>query len=128
METAGPNAEQQRYWNETAGPTWVRLNEQLDRMIAPAGRLAMDNAALVRGRAVLGPAEDGGYYLIGSTEAHAELFADIPWGSPRVLDITLERADQVGVDFILLPKLRDIDTAADLWLVAQQLPSLRRFL
>ena len=86
------------------------------------------NAALVRGRAVLGPAEDGGYYLIGSTEAHAELFADIPWGSPRVLDITLERADQVGVDFILLPKLRDIDTAADLWLVAQQLPSLRRFL
>jgi SAM-dependent methyltransferase len=53
METGGPNAEQQRYWNETAGPTWVRMNEQLDRMIAPVGRLAMDRAALVRGERTL---------------------------------------------------------------------------
>jgi len=86
------------------------------------------NATLVRGRAVLGPSEDGGYYLLGLSEARAELFADIPWGGPRVLDITLERAYEIGVEFTLLPVLRDIDTAGDLWLIAQQHPSLRRFL
>jgi SAM-dependent methyltransferase len=53
MTTDGPNAEQQRYWNETAGPTWVRLNDQLDGMIAPLGRVAMDRAAFVRGERVL---------------------------------------------------------------------------
>lgn len=86
------------------------------------------NAALVRGRAVLGPSQDGGYYLIGLSEARTELFADIPWGGPRVFDLTLERAHEIGVEFTLLPALRDIDTAADLWLIAQQHPSLRRFL
>ena len=86
------------------------------------------NTALARGRAVLGPSEDGGYYLIGVTDARAELFADIPWGGPQVLDITLDRANQIDIDFTMLPPLRDIDTAADLWLVARQHPRLRRFL
>jgi hypothetical protein len=86
------------------------------------------NTALARGRAVLGPSEDGGYYLIGVTEARAELFRDIPWGGPRVFDVTLERAGEIGLDFTPLPTLRDIDTAADLWLVAQRFPRLRRFL
>src|SRR5262245_36748000 len=49
---AGPNVEQERYWNETAGPTWVRLNDVLDRMFAALGRLAMDRAALVAGERV----------------------------------------------------------------------------
>jgi SAM-dependent methyltransferase len=53
MTAEGPNTEQERYWNETAGPTWVRLSDQLDRMIAPLGRLAMERAALVRGERVL---------------------------------------------------------------------------
>ena len=86
------------------------------------------NTALARGRAVLGPSEDGGYYLIGMTEARAELFTDIPWGGPQVLDTTLKRADEIGIEFSLLPELRDLDTAADLWLMAQRYPSLRRFL
>lgn len=86
------------------------------------------NAALVRGRAVLGPTEDGGYYLIGLTDARAELFAEINWGGPSVFDRTLERASVIDLEFTLLPPLRDIDTAADLWLVAQQHASLRRFL
>ena len=86
------------------------------------------NTALVGGRAVLGPTEDGGYYLIGLTETRSELFADVPWGGPRVLDVTLDRANEIGLEFTLLPSLRDIDTAADLWLIAQQHASLRRFL
>jgi SAM-dependent methyltransferase len=53
MEGCGPNAEQERYWNETAGPTWVALGDLLDRMIGPLGRAAMDRAALVPGERVV---------------------------------------------------------------------------
>jgi rSAM/selenodomain-associated transferase 1 len=86
------------------------------------------NTALARGHNVLGPSEDGGYYLIGLTDARIELFSNIPWGGPRVCDVTLERANEIDIEFTLLPSLRDIDTAADLWLIAQQHASLRRFL
>ncbi len=86
------------------------------------------NNALARGDYVLGPTDDGGYYLIGLTQPQQELFADIAWGGPCVLAATLERAQTLGIDFTLLHSLRDIDTAADLWLVAREHPSLRRFL
>jgi SAM-dependent methyltransferase len=49
----GPNVEQERFWNETAGPTWVRLNDLVDPMIAPLGRLAMERAALAPGERVV---------------------------------------------------------------------------
>lgn len=86
------------------------------------------NDWLARGRNVLGPTEDGGYYLIGLQEARPELFVDMPWGSNRVLEMTLARADRLGLEFDLLPKLRDIDTASDLWLVAQKYQPLKQFL
>ncbi|MCR4348215.1 MAG: TIGR04282 family arsenosugar biosynthesis glycosyltransferase [Sulfuricaulis sp.] len=86
------------------------------------------NDWLARGKSVLGPTEDGGYYFIGLQEARPELFADIPWGSGRVLEMTLSRADKLGLEFELLPKLRDIDTANDLWFIAQKYEPLRRFL
>ncbi|HSW53416.1 MAG TPA: TIGR04282 family arsenosugar biosynthesis glycosyltransferase [Sulfuricaulis sp.] len=86
------------------------------------------NDSLARGRNVLGPAEDGGYYFIGLQEARPELFADMPWGSDRVLEMTLARAEKLGMEFELLKTLRDIDTAADLWLVAQKYDPLKRFL
>lgn len=86
------------------------------------------NSALARNENVLGPTEDGGYYLIGLAEPHAALFSDIPWGGMRVLAATLERAQTLGVEFRLLPALRDIDTPADLWFVAQQHEALRRCL
>lgn len=86
------------------------------------------NTLLARGRAVIGPSEDGGYYLIGVTDARAELFTDVPWGGPCVFDLTLARAHAIGLEFNLLSILRDVDTAADLWLVAQGYPALRRYL
>jgi len=86
------------------------------------------NHWLARGKNVLGPTEDGGYYFIGLQEPHAELFENIPWGSNRVLATTLERAESMGTEFSLLPKLRDIDTSRDLWLVAQRFEPLKRFL
>jgi rSAM/selenodomain-associated transferase 1 len=86
------------------------------------------NSWLARGKNVLGPTEDGGYYFIGLQQARPELFADMPWGSDRVLQATLARAEKLGLEFELLKTLRDIDTAADLWLVAQRYEPLKRFL
>ncbi len=86
------------------------------------------NSLLARGVNVLGPSEDGGYYLIGLTAARPELFRDMPWGTAAVLETTLERARSAGLEFTQLPPLRDIDSAADLWWVAQEHASLRRFL
>ena len=57
-----------------------------------------------------------------------ELDAGVEWGGPRVLAVTLERAQALGVELTLLPTLRDIDTADDLGVVAQQYPALQRFL
>lgn len=86
------------------------------------------NGWMARGRNVLGPTEDGGYYFIGLQAARPELFEDMPWGSERVLPMTLARAEKLGMEFNLLKTLRDIDTAADLWLAAQKYEPLKQFL
>jgi SAM-dependent methyltransferase len=49
----GPNAEQVRYWNETAGPKWVAFQRAIDAQLGPLGRLAMDRAAVAPGERVL---------------------------------------------------------------------------
>lgn len=86
------------------------------------------NDRLVRGRNLLGPTEDGGYYFIGLQHPWAELFSDIEWGGCRVLGSTLQHAEKIGVEFELLTTLTDIDTASDLWLATRKLDALRRFL
>ncbi|MBI3897739.1 MAG: TIGR04282 family arsenosugar biosynthesis glycosyltransferase [Gammaproteobacteria bacterium] len=86
------------------------------------------NDLMARGHNVLGPAADGGYYFIGLTRPGRELFTDMAWGAGSVLAETLRRATAASIDFKLLPSLRDIDTAADLWLVARQFAPLHRFL
>jgi SAM-dependent methyltransferase len=53
MEATGPNAEQIRYWSETAGPRWVAFGAELDRVIRPLGLAAMARAGLVAGERVL---------------------------------------------------------------------------
>lgn len=60
---------------------------------------------------VLGPTEDGGYCLVGMNEPLAGVFRGIPWGSERVLEMTLERAAGSRVE--LLEPLWDVDTALD---------------
>ena len=66
--------------------------------------------------AVLGPADDGGYYLIALDRAvlTREIFLDIPWSSSSVLETTLERCRQLNLDVELLPVGSDVDTPADL--------------
>ena len=64
--------------------------------------------------AVLGPAEDGGYVLLGLKQAPAELFSDIPWGSSRVLEMTRQRLQRLGWRWRELEPLWDVDRAEDL--------------
>jgi rSAM/selenodomain-associated transferase 1 len=86
------------------------------------------NERVARGRYVLGPAMDGGYYFIGMPRVHAGLFEGIEWGGAKVLETTLARAGRFGIEFDLLPERRDIDSADDLRAVARVFAPLRRFL
>lgn len=63
---------------------------------------------------VLGPALDGGYYLIGLKRPNPELFVDIPWSTDQVLRLTQEKAVMLGLASALLEPWRDVDTLADL--------------
>lgn len=63
---------------------------------------------------VLGPAEDGGYYLIGIKKLHRALFEDIEWSTERVLEQTLAKARQLGLEVHLLPQWYDVDDRAAL--------------
>ena len=60
-------------------------------------------------RVVLGPATDGGYYLIGLKQPHVPLFTDIPWSTPAVLATTRLRATEIGLAEVLLPEWYDVD-------------------
>ncbi|MFQ5993728.1 MAG: TIGR04282 family arsenosugar biosynthesis glycosyltransferase [Acidiferrobacterales bacterium] len=83
---------------------------------------------LASGKNVIGPTEDGGYYLIGLQKAPSRLFDNIEWGSASVLQTTLVQARKFGMEFEQLPKLRDVDTGDALWLVAQEYEPLRKHL
>lgn len=63
---------------------------------------------------VLGPALDGGYYLIGLKQPRPELFSNIVWSTDRVLAATQEKAANLGLTTALLPPWRDVDTIDDL--------------
>lgn len=63
---------------------------------------------------VLGPATDGGYYLLALSEARPEIFRDVEWSTPSVLDRTVERAKELGLTVRLLDERTDLDTAEDL--------------
>ncbi len=63
---------------------------------------------------VLGPSEDGGYYLIGMKNEHPELFRDINWGSNTVFEETMHKIEAKRLSLFLLPWLYDIDHEKDL--------------
>jgi len=63
---------------------------------------------------VLGPSEDGGYYLIGLKKLHREIFKRIDWSTERVLDQTLQRAAEIGTEVKFLPAGYDVDDRATL--------------
>jgi rSAM/selenodomain-associated transferase 1 len=73
---------------------------------------------------VLGPSEDGGYYLIGLSQPQPELFVDVEWSSERVTAQTLARADAMGLRVAVLPPWYDVDTVHDLGRLQADLASL----
>ncbi len=109
-----------------------RLTRLLHRLLAEghAGALALDSdsptlpmayvaeasRALAAGEAdvVLGPSDDGGYYLVGLRAPCPGLFDGVPWSTPRTRDATLARARALGLSVRLLPPWFDVDTADDL--------------
>jgi rSAM/selenodomain-associated transferase 1 len=80
----------------------------------PVGGYRRAFALLDRADVVLGPALDGGYYLVAAKAFRPELFAGIPMGTDLVLAETLARAAHAGLVVDLLPPLRDLDRVEDL--------------
>ena len=78
-------------------------------LVEAAARLALPGD-----RAVLGVADDGGYYLLGLKRDHAALFADIDWSTSRVAEQTAERAASIGLPVERLPSWYDVDDASAL--------------
>lgn len=111
------------------GDLGARMQRALERALtAHAGALligtdapALDaavlraaHAALTAHDAVLVPAHDGGYVLIGLRRVEPRLFEGMPWSTPQVLALTRERLRESGLRWAELPALHDIDEPADL--------------
>ncbi|MEE9152503.1 MAG: TIGR04282 family arsenosugar biosynthesis glycosyltransferase [candidate division NC10 bacterium] len=63
---------------------------------------------------VLGPSDDGGYYLIGLRKLHRELFEKMAWSTAQVMPETIRRAEAMGLKVATLPLWFDVDTPDDL--------------
>jgi len=70
--------------------------------------------ALATHKVAIGPAEDGGYYLIAMRDPLPELLTDMPWSTDEVLPETLRRLDGLGIEPLLLETLADCDRPEDL--------------
>ncbi|WP_291298111.1 TIGR04282 family arsenosugar biosynthesis glycosyltransferase [Elioraea sp.] len=94
-----------------------------DTPTLPRGHIAAALALLAEApdRAVFGPTEDGGYWLVGLSAPAPALFAGIAWSTPRVLDETLAAAARAGIAVALAPPWHDIDEPDDLAVLARQL-------
>jgi uncharacterized protein len=75
---------------------------------------AVEFLSVSEDRVVLGPSDDGGYYLIGVKKPHQQLFEEIDWSTERVLDQTLQRASEIGLEVKLLPPGYDVDDGRSL--------------
>jgi rSAM/selenodomain-associated transferase 1 len=89
-----------------------------------AAHLHKAAAALAAHDAVLIPAEDGGYVLIGLCRAVPSLFREIAWSTPQVLPATRDRLRSAGLTWQEMPQLWDVDCPADLARLAASHPEL----
>jgi uncharacterized protein len=88
---------------------------QISQAVISGARQALDSVEVV-----LGPAEDGGYYLIGMREPH-DIFRGIPMSTQHVLHMTVEKAHAQGLNVHLLEPLFDVDELPDLLRLAHLL-------
>ena len=93
----------------------------------PAERVARAFETLESDEMVVGPARDGGYYLVGASRLHVSLFRGIPWGTGQVYRETVRRARKEGIRLASLPAWYDVDVpeaVALLWKDILHLESL----
>lgn len=69
---------------------------------------------LAEADSVIGPSDDGGYYLIGLSRFIPEIFDDVEWSTSSVFSSTITALDGMGATYSVLKKLNDIDTESDL--------------
>ena len=84
---------------------------------------AVEKLSQAGDRMVLGGSDDGGYYLLGIKRLHRRLFQQIDWSTERVFAQTLERAREISLAVELLPTWYDVDDAATLERLRQELAS-----
>ena len=75
---------------------------------------------------VIGPATDGGYYLLGCAGSALPIFDNIAWGSEKVLSETISRLSDAAWRIALLPPWYDVDSVADLWALKGHIAAFRR--
>lgn len=88
----------------------------------PDGAVARAFAALGSADVVLGPALDGGYWLVAMSAFHEAPFRDIPWSTPACIAVTQQRALEAGLRVHRLERWLDIDTAVDLSVAVHEPP------
>ncbi len=75
---------------------------------------------------VIGPSPDGGYYLLGLSAPHMELFQGVDWSTPKVFSQTVSILNKLGVKFTLLEEHFDVDTVDDLIILKEELRKIDR--
>lgn len=90
------------------------INSDSPTVTADVFRQAMVQLQHADNRIVLGPSDDGGYYLIGMRKVYRRLFEDIDWSTEQVFAQTLDRAQELTLSVHVLPKFYDIDDATAL--------------
>lgn len=89
-----------------------------DHPTLPADRLERAFGLLESADLVLGPSDDGGYYAVGlrreAWPAGADIFREVPWSTERVLEVTRERADSIGLSRRELEEWYDVDRPSEL--------------
>jgi len=81
----------------------------LDRAIIGDAFLRLDNADVV-----IGPADDGGYYLIGMSAEYPEIFQGISWSTGKVFDETVRVIERIGLSYSTVRTLSDVDRIEDI--------------
>jgi rSAM/selenodomain-associated transferase 1 len=114
------------------------LTDQLASALAPILLVGTDSptlplafidqafSELERADVVLGPATDGGYYLVGCARSLPPIFHDIPWSTRRVLAATIQRLQSTPLRIALLPPWYDVDTMDDWHMLCGHLSAMRR--
>ena len=97
-----------------AGPPYPTIFIGSDAPDLAPALLRRAAGALDQATAVIGPAEDGGYWLLGLSRAVDGVFEGVEWGTSSVFDQTMKRLNAAGIEPVLLPQLADCDRPEDL--------------